>query len=100
MGRASGGSEGDANVSIGQAMLSVKQFFNDQLQLEATVTAVTPHQEGWRVLADAVVEDEYMRQRARRDIVATYEVLVGSDLAIRSFERKDLRERGTVQAHG
>lgn len=77
-------------------MESAQGFLADALGLSATITAVSPEGDGWLVTAEAIVEDEYMRQRARRDILGTYEVLLDSAFNVRSFVRKDLRERGTV----
>lgn len=83
-------------VKIDQAMASVRAFFADQLGLEAKVVAARPQGDGWQVTVEAIVEDEYMRQRARRDLVGTFDVFVDAKLQIVSFERKELRERGTI----
>ncbi len=76
-------------------MARTRAFFTDELGLQATVIGAIAHGDGWRVTVEAIVEDEYMRQRARRDLIGTFEATLNEELAVTSFERKSVRERGT-----
>lgn len=83
-------------MSIAEVISAVNRFAAEELNLQGKVIAVTPEADGWRVLMEAVVEDEYMRQRARRDLVATFEIILSADLVVQSFERKTVHERGAL----
>lgn len=83
-------------MSAVKAMAAARKFAQQELQLQAEVVAVAPSGEGWRVSLEAVVDAEYMRQRAQRDLVATYDVTLDGRLAVTAFERKELRERGST----
>lgn len=81
---------------INKAIESTRDFFRSCLGLDVTVVGVTPTEEGWQVLAEAVVEDDYMRRRARRDLVGLFEVTMSKKYEVQSYIRREIRERGTV----
>ncbi|HWI65179.1 MAG TPA: gas vesicle protein GvpO [Symbiobacteriaceae bacterium] len=83
-------------MSAVKAMAAARKFAMAELGLRADVVAAVPTGEGWRITLEAVVEAEYMRQRAQRDLVATYEVTLDGRFAVSAFERKELRERGAT----
>lgn len=85
-------------MSAARAMAAARKFAARELGLQAHVVAVLPQGDGWRVTLEAVVEAEYMRQRAQRDLLATYEVQLNGRLQVAAFERKDVRERGATIA--
>jgi len=72
----------------------VKDFFSEVLKKPGDVIAVYPQpDEGWKVHIEVPEDSEYMRKRARDDLMALYEVLVDKEFQILGFERLSLRER-------
>lgn len=82
-------------MSLTDAMARTRAFFADNLGQEATIVTATPQEEGWRVIAEVIVEAEYMRRRAQRELIAAYEVLLDGSLNVTGFERREIRARGT-----
>ncbi|BAF58614.1 hypothetical protein PTH_0433 [Pelotomaculum thermopropionicum SI] len=79
---------------IQKVITVVTEFFNEVLKKSGSVIAVAPQQdEGWKVQIEVAEDTEYMRKRARDDLMALYEVTVDRELQITSFERLSLRER-------
>ncbi|OPY56183.1 MAG: Gas vesicle synthesis protein GvpO [Pelotomaculum sp. PtaU1.Bin035] len=73
---------------------TVAGFFADILKKPGEVIAVFPQpDEGWKVQIEVTEDSEYMRKRARDDLMAIYEVSVDKDLQILGFERLSIRER-------
>lgn len=58
-----------------------------------TVVSVLNDQDVWKVQIEVAEEVEYMRKRAKDDLLAIYEVTVDRQMEILFFERKFLRER-------
>jgi len=74
----------------------VADFFGEILKKPGDVIAVFPQpDEGWKVQIEVAEDSEYMRKRARDDLMALYEVSVDKDFQILGFERLSLRERNT-----
>lgn len=83
-------------MTTAKAMAKARRFAEVELGLAPAVVATVPNGDGWRVTLEAVVEADYMRQRAQRDLVAVYELQLDADLMVVAFERKEIRERGTT----
>jgi hypothetical protein len=81
-------------------MACARTFAAEQMGLAATVVAAAPRGDGYAVTLEAVLEAEYMRQRAQRDLIGLFEVLLDQELNVISVARKEVRERGTPFTHG
>jgi len=75
---------------------SLTTFTEEIMNKPCWATAVTEVQDGWRALVEVIEEDEYMRRRGRKDLIGVYEIVLDNDLGVRSYQRKELRERGTI----
>lgn len=87
-------------MGLAGAIASAKAFLEQELGLAATVVAAAPKGDGYTVTLEAIVEREYMRQRAQRDLIAQYEVTLDEALGVTALTRKEVRERGIPTAHG
>ncbi len=80
-----------------EAVISkVVAFFHNFYNREAHIIEISPDGNGWQIKAEIIEEDEYMRKRAKRDLLGVYDVILNQDLEVISFERKELKERGTI----
>lgn len=88
-------------MHLAEAMARARAFAAEQLGLTAAAVVAAAHRsDGYTVTLEAVLEAEYMRQRAQRDLVGLFEVLLDQELTVISIARKEVRERGTPSAHG
>jgi len=83
-------------LKLVEIVATVENFFSVVLKKPGIVVGVLRDEELWKVQIEVAEEVEYMRQRARDDLLAIYEVAVNSDLQILSFERKYMRERNSI----
>ncbi len=74
----------------------VENFFKDIIKKPGVVIGVVRDSDIYKVQIEVPEEVEYMRRRAKDDLLAIYEVAVDSNLEIISFERKHLRERTSI----
>jgi hypothetical protein len=87
--------------SIIEIIATVENFFNDVLQRPGVIVGVLREEDLCKVQIEVAEDVEYMRKRARDDMLALYEVIVDAGLNILSFERKHLRERNSTDiSHG
>lgn len=75
----------------------VEKFFKEVLFRPGVVVGVLVEEDLWKVQIEVPEEVEYMRKRARDDMLAMYEVSVDKNLNILAFERKYLRERNSTE---
>lgn len=87
-------------MNIQKVIQIVNDFFSETLRKPGVVISVLPEQYGWKVDIEVAEEVEYMRKRARNDLMAIYEVLVNDNLEVTGFERKTLRERSSTITTG
>lgn len=80
-------------MEIRKISKTVVAFFEAEQGRTGKVIAVQETDEGWLVEIEITEEDEYMRQRARRDILAIYEVRMDKAFNIKGYARKAMRER-------
>ncbi|WP_092472210.1 gas vesicle protein GvpO [Desulfotruncus arcticus] len=83
-------------MNIIEVVATVENFFNDVIKKPGVVIGVLRDTDIYKVQIEVPEEVEYMRRRAKDDLLAIYEVVVDSDLEILSFERKHLRERTSI----
>lgn len=76
----------------------VSKFFAEELKRPGEVIGIEKTENGWKAYIEVVEEDEYMRVRAKDDLVATYEVLLDDSLDILGFQRITVRERDELPA--
>lgn len=81
---------------ISEVIHAAKTFMANEFNLEASVVAVERMGDGWVASVEAIMVDPYMRRLAKKDLVATYELKLNGDYQVLSFERKAMRERGSV----
>lgn len=72
---------------------TVQNFFTDTLNKQGTVIGVKKEDDLWRVQIEVAEDVEYMRKRARDDLMAIYEVGVTLNFEVLDFERKSMRPR-------
>lgn len=72
---------------------TVQNFFSTTLNKQGTVIGIRKEDEIWRVQIEVAEDVEYMRKRARDDLMAIYEVGVTPNLEVLDFERKSMRPR-------
>lgn len=75
---------------------TVENFFKDIIKKPGVVIGVARDTDIYKVQIEVPEEVEYMRRRAKDDILAIYEVAVDNNMEIISFERKYLRERTSI----
>ena len=75
---------------------TVENFFKDVIKKPGVVIGVARDTDIYKVQIEVPEEVEYMRRRAKDDILAIYEVAVDNNMEIISFERKYLRERTSI----
>lgn len=83
-------------MKIAELVGAVEDFFRDVLKKPGVVVGVLNDQDVWKVQIEVAEEVEYMRKRAKDDLLAVYEVTVDRQMEILSFERKFLRERAST----
>ncbi|MDA8212844.1 MAG: gas vesicle protein [Clostridia bacterium] len=85
-------------MKISAVVTTVNKFFTEELKRPGEVISVSKTENGWKVLIEVIEEDEYMRVRAKDDLLATYEVELDDNLEILGFGRVGLRERDEIPA--
>jgi len=85
-------------MRISAVVTTVNNFFAGELKRPGEVIGVTKTENGWKVLIEVIEEDEYMRVRAKDDLLATYEVELDDNLEVLGFQRVGLRERDEIPA--
>lgn len=75
---------------------SLMEFTDEIMNKPCWVRAVTEFEDGWKALVEIIEEDEYMRRRGRKDLIGVYEMILNNELKVISYQRKELRERGTI----
>lgn len=85
-------------MRISAVVTTVNNFFAEELKRPGEVIGVTKTENGWKVLIEVIEEDEYMRVRAKDDLLATYEVELDDNLEVLGFQRVGLRERDEIPA--
>ncbi len=83
-------------MKISAVVSTVKKFFTEELQRTGEVIGIRKTDSGWKVLIEIIEEDEYMRIRARDDLLGTYDVELDNELEIIGFKRVALRERDEI----
>jgi hypothetical protein len=81
---------------ISRVIDTAKRFMATELELDATVVAVEKMGEGWMATAEAIMVDPDMRRLAKRDLVTTFELRLNAEFEVLSYERKAMRERGSI----
>ncbi|MFZ5967766.1 MAG: gas vesicle protein GvpO [Bacillota bacterium] len=84
-------------MSINMVIDTLQTFFYDVIGKEIQIISIVPNEDGWDAEFEAIVEDEYMRRIARKEIIARYEAKIDERLNIVSYQRKALRERGSLE---
>lgn len=85
-------------MKVNAVVTTVNNFFAEELKRPGEVIGVSKIEIGWKVLIEVIEEDEYMRVRAKDDLLATYEVELDDSLDILGFQRVSLRERDEIPA--
>ncbi len=84
-------------MPISEVISSLQSFFFGVIGREIRVISVVPGESGWQAEFEVILEDEYMRLRGRKDLIAKYEALVAPNMTVVSYARKEIRERGSLE---
>ncbi|TCO77909.1 gas vesicle protein GvpO [Marinisporobacter balticus] len=84
-------------MSINVAIEELKNFFYDLFDRDSRITSIMPSEDGYDAELEIVQEDEYMRKRGRKDIIAVYEAKMDNNFKVISYNRKELKERGSIE---
>lgn len=84
---------------ITKVIRTVENFFREELKRPGQVKGINmdQNQNVWNVQIEVPEEVEYMRKRAREDLLALYEVKLDENFEILGFERKYLRQRDSTE---
>lgn len=85
-------------MNIVEIVDSARNAFYELFKKEINVITVHPADEGYRVIVEMIEEDEYMRAKGRKELIGIYEVILNSKLEVVSYERKVLKERGSLES--
>ena len=83
-------------MNIVKLIEMVKDFFQTSLNKEASIIGVSRMENGWWVEVETIEDAEYLRKRAKDDIVAIYQVEVHETGEVIGYQRKGLRERDKI----
>ena len=87
-------------MGVVDVVRATEDFFRVVLNKDASVIAVVPTEDGWNVRAEVIEDIEYLRERAKDDVVALYEVQLDRLLNVLGFDRIDMRERDDFGSKG
>lgn len=76
---------------------TMKNVFGEVFNQEIQVISITPIDNGWNVGFEVITEEEYMKRRGRKAIIERYEAKLNKNLHVESYERKLLKERGSLE---
>jgi phenylpyruvate tautomerase PptA (4-oxalocrotonate tautomerase family) len=82
---------------VAQVVATVTAFFEEVLGKAAVVLAVSEDERGmWVAKAEVPEEVEYMRKRARDDLMGLYQVTLDNGFNVVGYERIAIRERNNT----
>lgn len=84
-------------MSIKNLTEKVKEFLLEVFGKNAEIIAVMAIENGWKVTAEMVLDEEYTNKRARNDLVYVFEVITDKQQNVISYERTRIRERGRIE---
>jgi hypothetical protein len=76
---------------------AVSEFVQDNFGQKPTIVGINQWEEFWYVQVEVMVHDEYMRKRAQKAIIETYEVQLSKDYVVVSFKRIRMRQKGSIE---
>ncbi|MEW6573630.1 MAG: gas vesicle protein GvpO [Bacillota bacterium] len=83
--------------AVAKAVTAVTTFFQNVLEKSAVVIGVSQDERGmWLVKAEVPEEVEYMRKRARDDLVGLYQVTLDDGFNVVGYERIAIRGRNNT----
>lgn len=83
-------------MAINSIINELKNAFYKILGREISITSIIPNEDGYDIEFEVIQEDEYMKKRGRKDILAIYDVKADKDCKIISYSRRELKERGSL----
>ncbi|MEW6172530.1 MAG: gas vesicle protein GvpO [Bacillota bacterium] len=87
--------------AVSKVVTAVMAFFQDVLGKNATVIAAGQDERGlWTAKAEVPEEVEYMRKRARDDLIGLYQVTLDANFNVAGYERLAIRERDNTAYDG
>lgn len=86
-------------MSITEAVVAVTAFLEKHLGRVPDVYSVEPAGDGWKVEAEVIEEDEYMRRLGRPEILGIYLLNLDERFDVASFRRIGMRERSSLTPH-
>lgn len=74
----------------------VKDFLFEVFGKDGEIISVVPSQEGWKVTAEVLMDEDYTIKRGRSDLLYVFEVLLDDSYNVMSYHRSNIRERGKL----
>lgn len=84
-------------TEISLLLESINTFFEELFKKEIQVVSIIPIDNGWNVEFEVIAEEEYMKNRGRKALIERYEAKVNKNFYVVSYERKLLKERGSLE---
>ncbi|MEW6447987.1 MAG: gas vesicle protein GvpR [Bacillota bacterium] len=84
--------------AVANVVAAVSTFFQNVLGKTAVVIGVCQDERGmWLAKAEVPEEVEYMRKRARDDLIGLYQVTLNGNFNVTGYERIAIRERDSTK---
>ena len=81
-------------VGIYQAAGNIKAFAKNIFGAEAAVISIVPFEKGWKAVVEMLLDGEYTKKYAKKDLVHVYEFETDNKAVITGYSRISIRERG------
>lgn len=84
-------------MSLKDINSKVKEFLYELLEKNAEIISIISGDDGWKVKAELLMDEEYTKSRGRNDLLYIFEIILDRDQNIISYERINIRERGKIE---
>ncbi|HBY19677.1 MAG: hypothetical protein A2Y24_01705 [Clostridiales bacterium GWE2_32_10] len=84
-------------MSLSDVRKSISKFSQEFFKQDATITGIKSVENNWIVEIEVMVYDDYMREKAKRPLVETYQIDLDNSCGIKSFKRLRMREKGSIE---
>ncbi|HAN10456.1 MAG TPA: hypothetical protein DCP90_07570 [Clostridiales bacterium] len=84
-------------MSVSDIGKSISKFSQEFFKQDAAIIGMKSVDSNWIIEIEVMVYDEYMREKAKRPLVETYEIELDKSYVIKSFKRLRMREKGSIE---
>lgn len=85
-------------MNVARVIERTRSFMQEVLHKSGSVVGASQDEGGWKVEMEVAEEVEYMRKRARDDLMGIYEIYLNNNMEVIEFKRTKIRERGASYA--